>query len=315
MVSLHLSYVTSRQLLTEAALGSNFAIDMADSARLVPEHEQDLFSEGLPRYYSHILGLFEKVQAYSFMADFARLGLSSIMGSQDEKLKTELLQRLLTASLQTSKFEEAYTTMTRLSNAALYVTPRCKKMRANFTRKRSALQSIITSMIAQGQTTALLKFPFVGLTEDVDTILSNLCSKILNLGSGPPYHQILYAFRISRGNFRGAATILHDRLQRLKSTSTQIHDPADESLIQCYLMIINALSSVSHEDAYILADQRVDDAAPHSWQIGQAKKLLRRKIITLDTLRKEYQAELDRVAAIENGHFAFMDPTDEMDIL
>ena len=182
-------------------------------------------------------------------------------------------------------------------------------------RKHSSLQTLITSMVTQGQTAVLLKFPFVGLTEEVDAILSNLCAKILNLASGIPYHQILYSFRISRGNFRGAATILHDRLQRLKSTSSKVHDPADESLIHCYLMIINALSSVSQEDAYILADQRIDDAGPQSWQIGKAKKLLRRHIVTLDTLRKEYQAELDRVAAIENGHFAFMDPADEMDIL
>ena len=107
------------------------------------------------------------------------------------------------------------------------------------------------------------------------------------------------------------------RLQRLKSTSSKVHDPADESLIQCYLMIINALSSVSEDDAYILADQRIDEGLPQFLHgpIGTAKKFITRHIVTLDSLRKEYQAELDRVAAIENGQFAFMDPTDEMDIL
>jgi DNA repair protein RAD51/nuclear pore complex protein Nup160 len=172
-------------------------------------------------------------------------------------------------------------------------------------------------MVAQSQTTALLKFPFVGLTDSVDTILTSLCQKTLNLASGPPYHQILYSFRISRNNFRGAASILHERLQRLKSTSSKIHDPADESLTQCYLMIINTLSSVSKEDAYILAEQRIEGSGglPPQWGIGQGKKLLKRQIVTLDTLRKEYQAELDRVAAIESGKFPFVDPVDDMDIL
>lgn len=181
-------------------------------------------------------------------------------------------------------------------------------------RKHSSLQTLITSMVSQHLSTQLLKFPFVGLADDVDSILLSLCQKTLNLASGPPYHQILYSFRISRNNFRGAASILHDRLQRLKSTSSKHHDPADESLSQCYLMIINTLSSVSKEDAYILAEQKMEGSAPPQWGIGQGKKLLKRQIVTLDSLRKEYQAELDRVAAIESGQFPFVEPQ-EMDVL
>jgi hypothetical protein len=170
-------------------------------------------------------------------------------------------------------------------------------------------------MVAQQQTTQLLKLPFVDLADEVDDILSSLCHKTLNLAQGPPYHQILYSFRIARNNFRGAASILYERLQRLKTTSSKYHDPTDESLTQCYLMIINTLSSVSKEDAYILADQRIDGAGPPQWGSGPGKKLLKRQIVTLETLRKEYQAELDRVAAIEGGQYPFVDNGDEMEIL
>lgn len=281
------------------ALGM-FSIEEVDSANLVTEIERSSFSDGLARYYSHIVGLFEKAKAYSYVADFAQLGLRSLNGREDEGLRTDLLQRLFTASIQTSMFEQAYSAMTRHSDAAL---------------KHSDLQTLITSMVSQSQATGLLRFPFVGLADDVDAILSSLCQKTLNLASGPPYHQILYSFRISRNNFRGAASILHERLQRLKTTSSKVHDPADESLTQCYLMIINTLSSVRQEDAYILAEQRVEGSGPPQWGIGQGKKLLKRQIVTLDTLRKEYQAELDRAAAIEGGQFPFVDPSDDMDIL
>jgi hypothetical protein len=182
-------------------------------------------------------------------------------------------------------------------------------------RKHSSLQTLITIMVSQQQAAQMLQYPFVGLADEVDTILSSLCQKTLNLTSGPPYHQTLYSFRIARNNFRGAASILHERLQRLKTTSSKHHDPADNSLTQCYLMIINTLSSVSKEDAYILADQKVEGAGPPQWGIGQGKKLLKRQVVTLESLRKEYQAELDRVAAIESGQFPFVEAADEMDVL
>jgi hypothetical protein len=102
-----------------SALGIGFSVDMSDTARLVPETEQDLFSDGLPKYYNHVLGLFEKAKAYSFVADYARLGLNAMMGFGDESLRTELLQRLFTVSIQTSRFEEAYTAMIRHSDPAL----------------------------------------------------------------------------------------------------------------------------------------------------------------------------------------------------
>jgi len=180
--------------------------------------------------------------------------------------------------------------------------------------KHSCLQTLITTMITSHQSTQLLAFPFLGLADQVDSILASQCQKTLNLISGPPYYQILYSFRISRNDFRGAASILHERLQRLKTTSSKHHDPAEESLTQCYLMIINTLSSVSKDDAYILANEG-SAGGPGNWGLGQGKKLIKRQIVTLDSLRKEYQAELDRVAAIEGGNFPFVEARDEMDVL
>lgn len=170
-------------------------------------------------------------------------------------------------------------------------------------------------MVSQSQSTKLLRLPFGDLADVVDDILTSLCHKTLNIASGQPYHQILYSFRISRNDFRGAASILHERLQRLKTTSSKVHAPANDSLIHCYLTIINTLMSVGKEDAYFLAEQKIESVGPPQWGLGQGKKMLKREIITLDTLRKEYQSELDRVAAIESGQFPFVDPADDMDIL
>ncbi|KAF2019028.1 hypothetical protein BU24DRAFT_364414 [Aaosphaeria arxii CBS 175.79] len=295
----HLASICFQKAAYHLGVGM-FSLEDADTINLIPVDQQDSFSDGLPKYYHHVLGLFEKVKAYTYVADFARLGLRALNGNENEELKTDLLLRLFTASVQTSRFDEAYTALTRHTNSAL---------------RFSDLRKLVKVMIQQDQTQALLKFPFVGLVDDVDNILTDLCHNTLNLSSGPPYYEILYAFRISRNNFRGAAAILYERLQRLKTTSSQAHDPADESLTQCYLMIINTLSSVSKEDAYLLADQRIADPGAPQWGLGKAKKSLTRQIVTLDSLRKEYQAELDRVEAIENGQYPFLDNGDDMDIL
>jgi hypothetical protein len=105
-------------LLTWIALG-HFSVEDSDSAGLVSETERNSFSEGLASYYGHIIGLFEKVKAYSYVADFARLGLRSLVGQEHQELKTDLLQRLFTASILTSRFEDAYSAMTRHNDAVL----------------------------------------------------------------------------------------------------------------------------------------------------------------------------------------------------
>ncbi|KAF2200042.1 hypothetical protein GQ43DRAFT_397349 [Delitschia confertaspora ATCC 74209] len=275
-----------------------FHLEDNDTVAIISEDQKDMFSAGLPKYYQHVLGLFEKAKAYSFVAEFAKLALNSMNSKNEKELKTELLSRLFTASMQTLNFGEAYSALARFTDTRL---------------QRNYLQTLVTTMIQNSEIPALLKFPFARLTNEVDAILSSLAHKALNVSSGPPYHQILYAFRISRNDFRGAAVILYDRLQRLKGSSSKVHDPADESMIQCYLMLINTLSSVTKEEAYILAEPRLDNTRPSG--IGKAKKMLKRQIVTLEMLRKEYAVELDRVAALENGEFPFMDGGDEMDIL
>ena len=105
-------------MLTVTALGL-FSIEDADQINFIPPEQRDSFSEGLPRYYSHILSLFERVKAYSYVAEFARLGLRSLIGKEDAALRTELLSRLFNASIQTSRFDEAYTALIRHSDNAL----------------------------------------------------------------------------------------------------------------------------------------------------------------------------------------------------
>lgn len=98
--------------------------DVNDTEGLLSPEEKDYFTEGLAKYYQHVLGLFERARAYSYVAEFARLALQSLAAysrkpEDSESLKTELLSRLFNASIQTSRFEEAYSALTRYTNRML----------------------------------------------------------------------------------------------------------------------------------------------------------------------------------------------------
>ncbi len=73
-----------------------------------------------------------------------------------------------------------------------------------------------------------------------------------------------------------------------------------------YLALINLLACVQPEQAWILAKGSRKEE-------GQQGK--KRKVVTLEDVRRGYQKELDRVAMIEGNMFSFGGGGDEMDVL
>ncbi len=146
----------------------------------------------------------------------------------------------------------------------------------------------------------------------MDEILAQKCQSIVDVTIGVPYHKILYAWRIKRSDFRGAATISLERLQRLQQSGDGDKMIGDDSLetpvTKQYIALINALSCVEPKQAWILSKE-----PPKKGSTGKNIQP-KRKVVTLDDLRRSYQEELDRIAAIQNNQFAFGEG-DEMDVL
>lgn len=163
--------------------------------------------------------------------------------------------------------------------------------------------TLVKTMITQNQMPLLITFPFTKQLEEVDAMLATLCRDTLNVSTGPAYHRLLYSFRIAKNNYRGAAQILYDLITRLKSSAAALQDPKDESITQAYMTLINTLSLVNEQDQYLLVGQRENEGGLKA--VGEGKACVARRLVTLSDLRKEYQAELDRVAAMETGRFAF----------
>lgn len=271
------------------------------SAGYLDEMERNLLNAGLPEYYSHIVALYDKEKIYSFVIDFARLSLQFIKHGnsnlQQNKLRTEMHSRLFNAAIQTSRYELAYSVLSLYTDAAL---------------QHSSLRTLISKMCESSHAAQLINLPFIGLQEEVDEVLAQKCQGIVDVTVGIPYHKILYSWRIRRSDFRGAAAISLERLQRLLANGDGDRpigeDDLETPVTRQYLALINALSCVDPKQAWILSEEPTK-------KLSQGIKTLqtKRRVVTLDEIRKSYQDELDRIAAIENNQFAFHD-ADEMEV-
>lgn len=250
------------------------------------ETERNLFNAGLPQYYSHIVALYDKEKNYSFVIDFARLALQFIGASASEeeiKLRTDLHSRLFNAATHTTRWDIAYSTLSLFTDTAI---------------QHSSLRTLVTKMCETSHATHLLTLPFLTLQPAVDAILAQKCAATIDLATSTPYHKILYAWRIARSDFRGAAAVSLQRLHHLQIDS----NPDNAALEEQYIALINALGCVDPKNAWVLTELPV----------GKTGKQILRKVVTLADVRREYQADLDRVAAIENNQFAFTG--EEMDV-
>lgn len=258
----------------------------------------DCFHNGLPKYFQHVLSIFEQVRSFSHVADFASLALQTLesdLSEQDPEyniLRTDLLSRLFHASLKTCRFDEAYSALTRYRDVAL---------------QRSALGSLIATVLAASGpgTTGLkqiLNFPtslVPNLTSYVDETLVSLARKQTSFHSilesdnssnlkwtdtTPDYQRILQAYRIARSDYRGAAEIAYRNVQRLrqarenpsshlpltvgKEADDQLslveeEDPESQEIRHELLSLINLLACVDKSEAYILIE-REQTATAHA---------------------------------------------------
>jgi len=65
------------------------------------------------------------------------------------------------------------------------------------------LKTLVKSMCENYGAEQLCNYPFTGLEEDIDEALEQKCHNMEDIKSTQPYHKILYAWRIKRGNYRG----------------------------------------------------------------------------------------------------------------
>ena len=134
-------------------------------------------------------------------------------------------------------------------------------------------------------------------------MLEDKANRAVDVHAGPGYHEILYAWRVRRGDFRGAAAVLFQRLERTERSDHGGRSTRDDGLLEGYLVLINLLTCVEKGGAWVLAAGG-----------GEGEKA-KRRVVTLEDVRRGYQEELDRRSVLESGRFAFVGGGEEMDLL
>ncbi|KAI7483876.1 hypothetical protein KC351_g4862 [Hortaea werneckii] len=308
-------------------------IDSTDTAELLSPDEQTYFGSGLAAYHQHVAALFERLRVYSYVADFARLALrqteripdfAAAMARLDRKkqvhdspardrisvaqeeqrllkikeARDDILNRLFNALVQTGRWSEAYEALKEIEDQPM---------------KRADLRRLLESCVKSRAVPELLALPFEGeLGIEADKALLGMAKKDLASGTSKvaiPTYQVLYAFRTQRQDFRGAAEILYEHLERLRHTPYHhpAHDPEDEMLVNVYVLLINTLACCGEEDAWLLAEPIQ----------GVHREGSKRKLVTLADLRREYTAELDKRSDMLHGRFALVGGEEDaaMDVL
>lgn len=311
-----------RRPLTDATALGYFDVDQNDTTELIDLTERDNFSEGLPSYYAHIIALFSQHKAHSHIVDFSTLALQALAvqpvptedspphpgspGPDSSKLRLDLLNRLFSASLHTRRFQSAYTALIQIPTLDL---------------RKALLKSLVQALVSQNRVALLLSFPYSSLAHDVDTALEDLARKESSpvdlTGSDgvlPNVHpwEILYAWRMKQGNVKGAAQACYERLARLRASSAVGQDPKDARVRDAYLVLINVLCCLEKGEAWVVVEPAVQAAGGEAGLGAGRREAQRRKrgILTLEDVRREHQAELDRVSRLEAGRWGFGD--DEM---
>lgn len=298
------------------------------SAGLLTMDDTDFFNSGVSRYFQHILALFESAEAYSFAAEFAHLALAGLSHDRSrsvEEDQDDLLSRLFTAELQCSRYVQAYTALIQLEDEQVRESCAAGWIDALLGRTRLSRLEATDSMRLLRQLPLDLH-PHVARV--LDDHLSSLAKKqgsipgmsgrIWSNENGIDYLKILYALRIERQDYRGAVSVLMQRLYLVKKSSQARNDSQATILRHTLLALINALSCVAAEEAYVvtpvrewMTDSKDVRRDSHGRDLETGWKRRQRMVVTLDDLRREYQQLLDKCSRIERGDFDFDAGSDE----
>ncbi|KAK7696575.1 hypothetical protein QCA50_001233 [Cerrena zonata] len=186
-------------------------------------------------FYHHVASLFKAAGVTMHEVTFSQLSLSV---APPEVNTNSLWYSVVRGFTDLGLYQDAY--------ATLIASPYDKL-------KRECIGQLVYRMCEENAVDRLMTFNFSGLTTEVEEALS---FKVRNADPRvrPFYSRILYAWYISRGDYRNASSVMYQRARKLASL---VDSPADfialaELQLEAYVVSINALSLIDPGSAWFV---------------------------------------------------------------
>ncbi|KAG5519470.1 hypothetical protein PMAC_002097 [Pneumocystis sp. 'macacae'] len=242
-------------------------------------------SNDLYLYFIHVADIYFQKALYLYSVEFyeeaRKLGLEKLNPTEKEDLYNKMFQAYIDAKM----YDNAYLILLQFQS---------------YENKCDSLYKLVDMMCGENLSERLCEYSFLGLSDEFDSILDFRAQNMIDVRTNPCYHKILYSWRVKQGNFRGAASIMYHRLQRLRSSSLIKGAGNQEQIdiIEGYLALLSALSCVDTSNSWIL----YPDIKPayHSdkkikYSYSKKDEIKQRQILNIEAVRKEYTQELKRM--------------------
>ncbi|KAG8533259.1 uncharacterized protein KY384_002042 [Bacidia gigantensis] len=296
----------SREFESSAEGSSNSReLNHESSNHLLSEAEAAHFGQGLTRFYLHITNLFNGADPPnpSQATYFAELALEHAPPfAKSKELHAKLLSSLFYASIETRNFTTAHSALTR------------------HPLSENLLPTLLDKILDTKNTSHLLEFNWSPkFQRQIDALL---CERVPK-DKPKDIRKILAAWRLHSGDFQGAARALLPPLYELQAQARR-SEAEEKKLENDYLTVINLLACAGSGKEWALVGgdedsvkKKTEDQQKGKPDFQKEKKTARekRRLVTLDDLRAQYQAELDRRSIIERGTYAFARTSEDGDLM
>ncbi|GAA5831797.1 hypothetical protein JCM11251_003887 [Rhodosporidiobolus azoricus] len=198
----------------------------------------------LARFYIHLVSLFISTPFDAAVARFAQLALEALEaegGETDEPTEKDLWIKLFRSYAALGDYERAYEVIMAVPYHETQMT---------------CLAHFISVVCENGATALLTQYSFAGLEADLER---NLAFRARNSDplATPNYYKVLYAYHVSKEDYRSAGTVMYQQGRRLGELSLRNLNGGASfraiATLQCqsYLAATNALSLVKREHAWV----------------------------------------------------------------
>ncbi|XP_037026302.1 nuclear pore complex protein Nup160 homolog isoform X2 [Bradysia coprophila] len=236
---------------------------------LTPSAEGITYNMALTQYYLKVIQLFEQHSALDHVISLARAAIG-ILDKNDPQLA--MFQSIVfTNHLQLEHYDEAYHALIDNSEPS---------------RRKDCLRLLVVCLFQQNRSDLLMKYPYIRLQDDLEDIVESRARSMAIERNH--YYEFLYAFHVTKGNFRKASSIMYEQAMRYALECDTIESV--QCRYECLLACLNALNLCDENYAWIAKPVINEDNGHNSEDMETNEIPVKQNVIVLQS--KDIRQEL-----------------------